>query len=97
MKTTIQVILFLLGLVLFLVLTSLWIDSGNKEMMRDWASTHNANIESIEYRALSTGPFHWNSKTSRVYMVTLSTGKIVWFRFGDGFKGMEVKQESVDF
>lgn len=64
--------------------------------VRQWGADNNQNIESIEKPFWqSSGPFRWNSKFTRVYKATTSTGKVVWFRFGNVWKGMEV--ESGDF
>ena len=79
------------------ILINVWIYNRDCNSIREWALDSNQNIESIEKRVWSRGPFVWNSKYNRVYMMTTSTGKIVWFRFGSIWRGMEVEQESVDF
>jgi hypothetical protein len=79
------------------LLINIWIYHRDCNSIREWGLESSQNIESIEKRVWSRGPFVWNSKYNRVYMATTSTGKIVWFRFGNLFRGMEVETESGDF
>ena len=66
--------------------------------IHEWGLDNSQNIESIERPFWKgSGPWFWDSKNNRVYKAITSTGKVVWFRFGNLFRGMEVEQESVDF
>jgi hypothetical protein len=89
-----------LAVLLFAILAWRWISSRNYSAMNEWAVSHSYKIESIEHPGAfsDTGPFHWNSKTSSVYKVTMAGGKVVWFRYGNYLNGEEVVENySVDF
>lgn len=87
----------LAAVILFAILVVWWLEHRYRSDINAWATDNGHVIQSIEQRAWSRGPYHWNSKHARIYMVTVENGAVYWFRFGNGFSGMEVEQETTDF
>jgi hypothetical protein len=85
------------GILAIVALIGAWQYRGDCNDIYEWGLDNQNNFQSIEKPFWkSNSPFHWNSKFHRVYKATTSTGKVVWFRFGN-WGGMEVESESGDF